>query len=97
MEFKVEATSHFDPSVKGSYIFGVVPTKGSGGDGFHSRGFYVNMNDYFTKNVPALQGNGNERQYRVAKVLDMWFDPGSNYDVDPGKAFNGIKFTVPVY
>ena len=77
MEFKVEATSHFDPSVKGSYIFGVVPTKGGGGDGFHSRGFYVNMNDYFTKNVPALQ-EGNERQYRVAKVLVMWFDTGSN-------------------
>ena len=97
MEFKVEATSHFDPSVKGSYIFGVVPTKGSGGDGFHSRGFYVNMNDYFTKNVPALQGNGNERQYRVAKVLDMWFDPGSNYDVAPEKAFKWDKASQCLY
>mgnify|MGYP007088293854 CR=1 FL=1 len=96
MEFKIEATSHFDPSVKGSYIFGVVPTKGSGGDGFHSRGFYVNMNDYFTKNVPALQGNGN-RQYRVAKVLDMWFDPGSNYDVDPSKAFKWDKNSQCLY
>ena len=97
MEFKVEATSHFDPSVNGSYIFGVVPTKGSGGDGFHSRGFYVNMNDYFTKNVPALQGDGNERQYRVAKVLDMWFGEGSNYDVDPGKAFKWDKNSQCLY
>ena len=97
MEFKVEATSHFDPSVKGSYIFGVVPTKGSGGDGFHSRGFYVDMNDYFTKNVTALQGNGSERQYKVAKVLDMWFDPGSNYDVDPSKAFKWDKNSQCLY
>ena len=55
------------------------------------------MNDYFTKNVPALQGNGNERQYRVAKVLDMWFDAGSNYDVDPSKAFKWDKNSQCLY
>lgn len=47
-EFKVEVKSVFDSSVTAEYIFGILPTKKTGGDGDNSRGFKINFNDYMT-------------------------------------------------
>ncbi len=45
--FKVEAISIFDPSFSDEYIFGIAPSGGGSGDGFYSRGYYTDMNEFF--------------------------------------------------
>lgn len=47
-EYMVRVTSIFDDSVKAEYIFGILPTKTSTGNGDNSRGFRLNFNDYIT-------------------------------------------------
>lgn len=46
--YMVRVTSIFDDSVKAEYVFGILPTKSSLGDGDNSRGFRLNFNDYMT-------------------------------------------------
>lgn len=41
--FKVVATSVFDPTYSGEYIFGIAPSSSGDGDGFYSRGYYTDM------------------------------------------------------
>ena len=46
--YRVTATSKFDDSVSGSYIFGIVPSPTvEDDDGFYSRGYYTNMSSFF--------------------------------------------------
>ena len=56
--FKVVATSVFDPTVSGEYIFGIIPEKGPGQDpGDHSRGYKLNIEDYIKKRENLTQSD----------------------------------------
>ncbi len=60
-EYKVVATSIFDPSYSAEYIFGVAPSLTLQGDGFYSRGYYTDMTSFMdgktaqSDNVPVSQ------------------------------------------
>lgn len=56
--FKVVATSVFDPTVSGEYIFGIIPEKRPGQDpGDHSRGYKLNIEDYIKKRENLTQSD----------------------------------------
>lgn len=98
MQFKAVCTSVYDDSFTASVNIGVAPSGPTSSDGLFSRGFYMNVEDFFLTgnggNPVPLQSNGNlenaqDRQYVVKKIKGITFSPGVNMDnlQDLEKAF----------
>lgn len=81
--YKVTVTSKFDSTKYAEYMFGVAPREREEGGGYNSRGFYVNMNEYFENtSFPGLNAaNGDQDIFKkkaVGKVvLTSW---GSSFE-----------------
>lgn len=58
--FKVEAVSMFDPSWKAEYIFGIAPKGDGEGDGFYSRGYYMDMEALFLQDKSYFHDSMSE-------------------------------------
>lgn len=103
-QFKIEAISRYDDTYKDTVYIGVVPDGKSDNGGLFSRGYYMNIQDFFTSGnggkAIALQGGGSDRQYLVKKITNIKFEPGVNMDnmKDLEKAFkyDPVKNTLMV-
>lgn len=73
--YRVVATSVFDPSVSGEYVFGVAPNSAGNGNGFNSRGYCVDLNSYINS-IPGLE-DFNIAEITLFDVANMFDDEDS--------------------
>lgn len=80
--YKVVATSIFDPTYSGEYIFGIAPSGAGSGDGFYSRGYYIDLESYI-QSLPGLE-NFDVKEIRKGAGGSSW-DNASDVRVAKGE------------